>query len=167
MLIIFLDIDLTMSNHPFLLSNKNNINSNKYTVEEICETQVDPKNVKNLNKILTVIEDANIVLSSSWRRFVTLKQLTDGLNKNGLNKKFNDRFIDKTPITGQKHEEINQWLKDTKEKVDNYVILDDSRDKYDDLKSFGDHWIKINPDKGLSPKKTEKSINFLLNTNSK
>lgn len=159
MRIIFLDVDGCLTNREFLLSNKNNIYNSNYSIQDVCDTQVAPENVKRLNDILD--DDVYVVLCSSWRKFVTLEELTKGLIKNGLKKDFSNRFIDKTPITGQRDEEINLWLKNCKEKIDSYIILDDSRDKYDNLKLFKKHWIKINSQKGLTGKKAKKAIKRL------
>jgi len=161
MIICFLDVDGTLNNLSYFETPKNNIYKDDYTTEEVCKTQICPDNVNSLNKLLAVIPDLNIVVSSSWRRFVSLKELTDGLIHQGLKKEYAKRFISKTAITGQKYKEINWWIDKYKKDIDNYIVVDDSSNDYDNLKSFGKHFFQLNPWKGLTDKKVNKIINFL------
>lgn len=162
MIIIFLDCDQVLNSDKYLAGNKDDITTDNYPIEEVIKKQLNPQNVKNLNKILSVT-GANVVLCSSWRKFVSLEQLCDGLNKNGMKKQFNERFISKTPISGKKSDEINKWLKEWDgDKVDKFAVVDNDNGKYNDLKSFGNNFFNVNPEKGLTPKKSDKIINFLI-----
>ena len=160
MTIIFLDVDGVLNNQKFLNGTKDDIYTDDFTDRDVIDKQLDPENVKNLNKIISVSQ-CNVVLSSSWRKFISLKDFTWGLVKHGMKKEFAKNFISKTPITGKREEEINEWIKASKEKIDKYVVIDDSRDKNDNLKGFDGKWVKINPKKGLTLKKADKVINIL------
>lgn len=86
--------------------------------------------VKRLAKIVKAT-NAKIVMSSSWRhgwwkkpyenQLENQKRLTDLLNK------YNIEVIDITPTlqSGLRGKEIAKWLNENKNKVDNFVILDD------------------------------------------
>ena len=162
MIICFLDCDGVLNNAKYFSGTKDDINSDNYEVQDVINKQLDPDNVKALNKIITVTK-CNIVLSSSWRKFIQLDELCKGLVKNGMKKEFCKNFISKTPILGSRADEINEWLKTWKgETIDKWIVLDDTRDKNDNLKSFNENWIKINPNKGLTQKKADKAINFLI-----
>ncbi len=158
--IMFLDIDGVLNNQKFLSGTKDDIYTDDFTDRDVIDKQLDDENIKNLNKILSVAQ-CNVVISSSWRKFISLKDLTWGLVKHGMKKEFTQNFISKTPITGKRDEEINEWLKNSKDKIDKYVVIDDSRDKNDNLKNFDGKWVKINPEKGLTKKKADKVINIL------
>jgi uncharacterized lipoprotein YehR (DUF1307 family) len=161
MTVIFLDFDYCLNNVPYIKGTDDDVSSDDYTPQEVAEKQLDPTNVKNLNKILSVT-GCNVVVSSSWRKFLSLKQMTEALDKAGMKKEFNKRFISKTPVTGIRHDEIQEWLdKWDGEKVTKFAIIDDDKSNFSKLNEFGDSFFHIKKSKGLSPKKADKIINFL------
>ena len=85
MKILFLDVDGVLTNDKYLSGNKDDIDTEDYTLQEVVNKQLCPDNVKCLNKLLSAT-DVQVVLSSSWRKFVQLSELCIGLNKNGLKK---------------------------------------------------------------------------------
>jgi hypothetical protein len=121
MRIIFLDMDgvlcttrahyaqgyLNMPNHGFM-------------------DALDREGIGMLNKFNAEHPDVIYVLSSTWRKHHTKKEMEEWLkDKYGWNGKFHDdwRTDDGGPIRGN---EIQRWL--DKHQVDNYLILDDSSD---------------------------------------
>ncbi len=69
----------------------------------------------------------DIVVSSTWRKDLTIKELGECLKKSGLREGIN--VIDITPILDDKDrgDEITMWLKAHPE-VKNYIIFDDDSD---------------------------------------
>ena len=184
--IIFLDIDGVLNGY------------NKYTyfIIDITEFLHIPRNfvskklnifmpkekyVKRLSKIVHKT-NAKVVMSSSWRfgywntpykkMFDDQRKLYDLLNK------YNIEIIDITPNSkdGIRENEINQWLKETNIKVDNFVILDDESF---DLQSFvGTNLVKTSKvvegdmikglayeDTGLKRKHIKQAIKILKGIN--
>ena len=68
----------------------------------------------------------DIVVSSTWRIGMTLKELQELITNSGFNK--NIKVIDKTPVLyRQRGEEIQQWLDDDNF-TGKYIIIDDDSD---------------------------------------
>lgn len=68
----------------------------------------------------------DIVVSSTWRIGMTLKELQELITNSGFNK--NIKVIDKTPVLyRQRGEEIQQWLDDNNF-TGKYIIIDDDSD---------------------------------------
>ena len=68
----------------------------------------------------------DIVVSSTWRIGMTLKELQELITNSGFNK--NIKVIDKTPVLHrQRGEEIQQWLDDNNF-TGKYIIIDDDSD---------------------------------------
>lgn len=68
----------------------------------------------------------DIVVSSTWRIGMTLKELQELITNSGFNKDI--KVIDKTPVLyRQRGEEIQQWLDDNNF-TGKYIIIDDDSD---------------------------------------
>ena len=68
----------------------------------------------------------DIVVSSTWRIGMTLKELQELITNSGFDK--NIKVIDKTPVLyRQRGEEIQQWLDDNNF-TGKYIIIDDDSD---------------------------------------
>lgn len=124
--IIFLDIDGVLNtgrNQDFQASIEG-----KSTFEH--QFNFDDGCMKNLKELVDEF-DAYIVISSSWR---IEKDETYGTEilRNLKDYDLDNRIIDRTPsFSTIRGEEIKQWLINNKEKVDNFLILDDEDDMID------------------------------------
>lgn len=100
---------------------------------------------------------AKIVLSSSWRAgFAKARNtLSNRLRKYGL------EIMDSTPVLPGltcRGDEKRQWLNDSGQSVERFVILDDD----DDMAEFTDtNLVQTDPDIGLQEKDAVKSIELL------
>ena len=150
MKIIFLDIDGVLNCHQTFRNKKST-----YEYNELDD--IDPENVKHLNKILSET-NANIVISSSWRlhkNIHELKFLAEQVNVDPL------RIIDKTPdlskVSYERGYEIQKWLDGHKD-IEKFVILDDDEDMLH-LKKF---LIKTSSSTGgLTEEKANDAIKLL------
>lgn len=117
MKVIFLDIDGVL----------NCIGTNMSANAIESSSQMSSERVGLLNYILDNT-DAQIVISSTWRKLYTISELQIFLMNFGLKKKYHDVIVGSTPSKGGgfRGREIEQWLKDNP--VDNFVILDDDSD---------------------------------------
>lgn len=89
---------------------------------------IDPECIRNLNRVtLSYHLSLNIVVSSTWRKTRTIKELDDLLEDHGL-KGFN--VIDKTPVLNKRRGyEIRDWLLDHPEyNAGLWCIVDDDND---------------------------------------
>ena len=131
---VFLDIDGVLNCESFihkLHKEKLNHMSDYETIRDITETFM-PSAIENLNNLIEQT-GAEIVVSSSWRKLYTLKQLRGILKKNGF--KYPEIIIDKTPnfnvqwnVEYCRGEEIYRWLEDKDYLNHSFVILDDDSD---------------------------------------
>lgn len=109
--------------------------------------------------------DAQIVLSSSWREhWEPEDEKCDQIGKE-LNRAFREAGLgiaDKTPMTGNRQEEISAWL-DEHPNIANYVILDDAFGGWGQLES---HLVRTNSriGKGLEDKHVDVAIHILKRT---
>ena len=86
---------------------------------------IDPTRMPLLKKIVNET-GAEIVLSSSWRKLWEPEGLDEVcLELNCIYNSFGLRIADKTPLLGNRGEEITLWLEKHPE-VKEYVVLDDA-----------------------------------------
>jgi hypothetical protein len=154
--VIFLDIDGVLNHDKWYTSDTY---KNMYQNEN-NELDLDPICVERINNICHKT-NAKIVISSNWRIswYGTILRLTRG----GLKEQY---IIDKTPermwvnipnFDRSRGAEINDWLEQHNE-CENYIILDDRTDfKKEQLY----HFIKINPNIGLTDEQMIKAIDML------
>jgi len=149
MRIIFLDIHGVLNDHDDLTIHKNKI--------------------VLLNSIL-METGAKIVLTSSWRYMVHKGDMTiDGLNylflTHGLK---NMPLIDVIEADSPKSnlsrgQMILRWLKNCRETIESFVILDDLDDRPQGIAPVGQYLVKTNSNVGLTKKQVDKAIDFLKN----
>lgn len=160
--IIFLDFDGVLNTYEFLDKLPKPKFSDYQGWKNHDET-FKPENIENLNHIIEKT-GASIVISSSWRRLYTLKQIKNVLKKNGF--KYIESVIDFTPsfeafwnAEYSRGAEIYRWLADNDlYKKCNFVILDDNSD----MSFLIDKLIKTDPHKnGLTREDSERAILLL------
>ncbi len=140
MKVIFLDVD-------GVLNSKQDGNSIKLRTDS---------HLRLLQEIVKAT-GAKIVLSSSWRAgFAKARNtLSDRLREYGL------EIMDSTPVLPGltcRGDEIRQWLNDSGQSVERFVILDDD----DDMAEFTDtNLVRTDPEIGLQEKDAVKSIELL------
>ena len=135
--IIFLDIDGVMN-----------------STEDRFSTELENKDYWIRLKRLTDETNSAIVLSSSWR---IIERLTN-LVKEKL-KKYNIKYIDRTPYLSGRGNEIKTWLESTDVKIDKFVIIDDEVSDIIDL--FPNNVVKTDMEKGLQDKDVDKAVKIL------
>ena len=154
MKIIFLDFDGVMDTayYDHMLSKQGLPGNDPYG------TVFDPNCVHNLRRIIDNT-GADIVVSSSWKHFMTYKEFLEMWDARGL-----PGFVtDVTPIPDMRRnrgDEIDSWLNECNVECQ-YVIIDDL-----DGSNFNEHQIPrllvVNPFFGLDEETAERAI-YLLN----
>ena len=156
MKIIFLDFDGVMDTayYDHMLSKQGLPGNDHYG------TVFDPNCVHNLRRIIDNT-GADIVVSSSWKHFMTYKEFLEMWDARGL-----PGFVtDVTPIPDMRRnrgDEIDAWLNECNVECQ-YVIIDDL-----DGSNFNEHQIPrllvVNPFFGLDEDTAERAIYLLNNT---
>jgi hypothetical protein len=133
MKVIFLDVDGVLNSQDLF---------------EKCKEELVPIDEENVRCLKDIVDatGAKIVLSSSWR-YGWMKDdeqvqeecriLVDMLAKYGL------EIMDKTEYlsSGRREDEIKDWMECSKEKIENFVILDDG--PYDwNRHGYEKHWVR-------------------------
>lgn len=147
MKIIFLDIDGVLN----CVHTKNKLNGIPF---------VDEDKILRLKKIIDAT-NAKIVLSSTWRFGMLFPDLpgrdvNDFIALQQALREHQIEIMDCTPysLDGVRGEEINQWLINTSENIENFIILDDS----DDIKPLRAHLILTDFSGGLQDIHVQKAI---------
>ena len=152
MKIIFLDFDGVMDTEYYdhLLSEADKPISDEYGL------LFDPECVKNLKYIIDST-GADIVISSTWKDFMSYQEILDMWKYRGL-----PGFVtDVTPSTEnhKRGDEIDGWLKECHTEC-NYVIIDDL-----DVSNFNEHQIPrlliVNPFNGLDEYTAKRAVMIL------
>lgn len=117
----------------------------------------DPRCVSNLKEIIDRT-GANIVVSSSWKCFMTYKDFLDMWEYRGLPGFVTD--VTPTPGTRRKRgDEIDAWLNECKDECQ-YVIIDDL-----DSSNFNEHQLLrllvVNPYNGIDEDTVQRAIAIL------
>lgn len=150
--IIFLDFDGVMDTEYYdhLLSDADKPISDEYGL------LFDPECVKNLKYIIDST-GADIVISSTWKDFMSYQEILDMWKYRGL-----PGFVtDVTPSTEnhKRGDEIDGWLKECHTEC-NYVIIDDL-----DVSNFNEHQIPrlliVNPFNGLDEYTAKRAVMIL------
>ncbi|MBV6512117.1 MAG: hypothetical protein FMNOHCHN_01607 [Ignavibacteriaceae bacterium] len=137
--IVFLDIDGVLNSTDFAINRKTKTKHRHID-------QIDERAVGFLNEI----SDWNFVLSSSWRRFISLDEMNEILKTKG----FNGQILDKTPVLEHPNlrgNEIYSWVHShivNGSDFDNYVIFDDDSDF---LLWQKDNFIHVDGHFGIGP----------------
>lgn len=159
--IIFLDID-------GVLNTQNSINTqiaeNKGRYNESAQRYLydfDENAMENLKDIIDT-SNASIVLTSTWRlNDMLMEELISQFEKNDIDA---EKIIGKTPdLHDEKKDnlrayEIEQWLNNSEEKINRFVILDDIDDMGKYTKS---NLVVSNKFDGLTEKLKNKAIKIL------
>ena len=148
-LIIFLDIDGVLNNNPWLA--------------KAGFGTLDPSNVQMLARLVQ-ITNADLVISSDWRRYYTYDVLCKRLVKDGVP----NRFIGVTPCLksdGDDQEnivprglEIDAWLKASGFNG-SFCILDD----HSDMQPYQDRLVQTDDDHGLVEVNLKQAVSILIN----
>lgn len=149
--IIFLDFDGVMDTEYYdhLLSEADKPISDEYGL------LFDPECVKNLKYIIDST-GADIVVSSTWKDFMTYQEILDMWKYRGLS-----GFVTDVTPTVSKHrgDEIDAWLKECREDCQ-YAIIDDL-----DGSNFNpnqiEHLFVVNPYCGLDEDTAKRIVNHL------
>lgn len=153
--IIFLDIDGILNSHKFEI--ERDINSTEAYIPYYSD--IDPKRIKLLQKILNKFPNIKIVISSSWRDSLSVKEFKNLFSHFGINSKY---IIDKTSDNMNKQDSIKKWIKENN--VNKFIILDD-----DNLFSLNDklfnHFYKIKSS-SIDEVDVKKIINKIEKSNS-
>lgn len=148
MKIIFLDIDGVMNNYD--------------VVREACqkddmslEAMMGKSFVERLNDIVRRT-NCQIVISSSWRRFLSLVEIRKGFKFHG----FQGKIISTTPeLDKERGYEIDEWMKRCGKRMqaEKFVIIDDD----DDMVHLSSHLVQTDMTFGLTDVHVEKIVELL------
>lgn len=177
--LMFLDVDGVLNN-PGLAIGVNLLNKAKdknhtwdmvsFPLRDIrtCPEEVVRKNVNfdpvSLTLIQALAESFNlgIVISSTWRKGVTLDILQDMMKLGGMQVS-GWRIIDKTPaiyeIGAIRGHEIDKWLKDNNCEHFIYIIIDDDSDMTEKQKKK--NFVQCDGLVGFSYRDWQKSVELL------
>jgi hypothetical protein len=126
--VIFLDFDGVLNSREWFIKNQKMIQSRKSILTRSRE-QLDPAAVKLVSDF-ALEKDADTVISSTWRRLHTLKEINAMLKARGWQARLP---FDVTPKTdeGFRGDEVNRWLWDNRP-IHPHVIFDDDGDFHPD-----------------------------------
>ena len=172
MKIIFLDINGVL-NHQLWFKESYKKYKKCSTDKEYEDSMIDDSKVALLNELIKKT-NAKVVISSSWRKEYTIKQMQTILERKG----FKGEIIDSTPVLSfsgikdykysvPRGNEIKAWLEINKgilgDKISKvkYVIFDDDSDM---LLWQREKYFWVDPYCGLTPNIIYKAERFLLNT---
>jgi hypothetical protein len=156
--VIFLDFDGVLNSGPYTdsLKQKVNFKPRELSMDWWAEG-LDPVCVKLLNKLVERT-GAVIVVTSTWRLHATLGWLQRVLRMRG----FEHRVYGATErhVGQARSYEIQRWL-GTK-RLEQFVILDD-----DDKANIAGHFVKTDPEVGLTVGLVEKAVKILSESQGK
>ena len=131
--IIFLDIDGVLNSRLYYESPRYDYNKDSVDPLERKLSDIDPKSIEFLNDLIEKT-GAKVVITSTWRRYYTIVELSELFKKRG----FVGEILDKTPTCGSdclRGNEILRWVKENETLIgrhyhefNDYVILDDDSD---------------------------------------
>lgn len=113
---------------------------------------LDPACVARVAKICE-LTGAKILITSSWRKYLTIEELTTRLRNNGLTAE----IVGITPVldSRERGDEIKAWFKKAQEPIEAFVILDDD----DDMGNLFSHLVKT--DDSLLDEHVEEALRIL------
>jgi hypothetical protein len=96
---------------------------------------------------------AKILITSTWRKYFTLEEMTSMLKAKGLTAE----IVGITPVLDRRErgDEIKAWFKKAQEPIEAFVILDDD----DDMGNLFPHLVRI--EDGLLDKHVEEALRIL------
>jgi hypothetical protein len=143
-----------MSNPTIFLDIDGVLNSLEYAIlrmEKLQESRIygiDPYAIERFQHIFTIIPEAEIVISSTWRKYYTIEELRDEFVNVGF--KYPEKIVGYTPNlfhdrTKYRGHEIQQYCEE--HNIENYVIIDDSTDMLPKQKK---HFVNTHNASGLT-----------------
>lgn len=130
MKVLFLDFDGVINSHNGYAKR----NYDKKEIENpypLFEEHIEP-----LNWLIDEVKDLKIVISSTWRKHLELKKITEMMVEKGF--KYPEVIIGKTPLNGPSRiDEINAWMEDVDD-IEKFVVVDDKP-----MKDFGEAFIQV------------------------
>jgi hypothetical protein len=163
MKVLFLDIDGVLNTKYWYTQVNRNTPKDKYGYA------FDPNAVANLKRIVEE-SGADIVISSSWK-CMGLSQMEDmwrdrslpgkiiGITPNSVSDEMLlNADIDSIELFHIRGEEIKEWLTTHGKYVSHYVIIDDMDNMLPEQQS---HFVKTNPEVGITGDDVERSITIL------
>lgn len=155
--IIFLDFDGVMDTSYYdLILHKNGLPGN-----DPFGTVFDPNCVLNLKEIIDKT-GADIVVSSSWKHFMTYKDFLDMWEYRGLPGFVTD-VTPTPPIRRNRGDEIDAWLEDCREEC-RYAIIDDLDGSNFNANQI-EHLFVVNPYWGLDEDTAKRVVDHLSKDN--
>ncbi|MCR4716904.1 MAG: hypothetical protein K5656_06955 [Lachnospiraceae bacterium] len=161
--VIFLDIDGVLNTGLWYTQMDRNTPKDKYGYA------FDPNAVDNLKRIIDET-GADIVISSSWKSF-GFSELEDMWQDRGLpgrligitpnsvsDEMLLNADLDHMEIFSIRGMEIKEWISKNGKYVSHYVIIDDMDNFLPEQKS---HFVKTNPDVGITTEDMERAIIIL------
>ena len=154
MKIVFLDIDGVLNSVDWYIRRK--------AMEEQLgamprrHREIDPAAVERLNRLLEAT-GAEVVISSTWRRLHSLREIEEYLRACGYH---GPRLLDDTPVLCTlRGLEIQDWLDHARDDItpDDIVILDDDSD----MEHLEDRLVLTRHTTGLLDEHVERAIEML------
>lgn len=138
MKVLFLDFDGVMNSHSGYVMR----NYEGEALEE--EYLLFEEHIEVLNWLMNEVPDTKIIISSTWRKYLKLKEMRDKMVEKGF--QYPDAVIGVTPIGKSRGLDIKDWLENNKDNdIESFIIVDDANIKeYKD-----DHFIRIHPNYGF------------------
>jgi len=164
--VIFLDIDGVIATDAQYFMNTTKFRKKNEWAEELrVPYPFDKGCVKILNEILEYT-NAEIVLSSSWKKMYRLEDLDVIFKKNGIVKSpiatTSNIYASASNITKNRVAEIEEYL--TNNKVGKYVVIDDlPLDEYMTSTNNDDKFVKTIDSEGLKQLNIKEKILKILN----
>jgi 3-deoxy-D-manno-octulosonate 8-phosphate phosphatase KdsC-like HAD superfamily phosphatase len=144
MKVLFLDIDGVLNNGRIALARGG------YPME-LSERHLFDEDAITLIRRVCYLTNTQIVMSSSWRFSHTVKEFTDFLGT---------EVIDKTGVDwdGIRGKEIQEWLDNTEHNIEAYAIIDDDSDMLESQKA---NFVQTSTTEGMSFKNYEQLCSIL------
>lgn len=137
--VLFLDVDGVLNSVAYYLSRPRQLRS------RIAE--LDPIACQRLHRLLRRT-GAVVVLSSAWRKFVSLDEMMSLLRQRGCEA----TIIAATPeLSGYRGVEIEDWLRDNRW-VKRFAIVDDDSD----MEPYMHRFVKTEHAEGLQPRHVQR-----------
>jgi hypothetical protein len=152
---IFLEIDGVLNN---ITSNAMGgiLNRSNTDVIKIAASTIAEPSIQQLNRLFESVQNMWIVLTSSWRNQIDIKEVRQILFISGFN--FSHRVFDITPFKpNNKPGQVCNWLREhaVESETNSFVILD-SKYIMGLLENFS---VKTDPDIGL----TKQNVDIMIN----
>ncbi len=124
---LYLDIDAVLNSETWFRTRPKRPKGTIVTEEEHWRDALDPACVARLNTILAQT-NCDLIISSTWRKFLQLDELFTILANRGLENHFAPKFIGKTPVLDKERGYEIQESLDAFPKNIRFCILDDDGD---------------------------------------